>query len=471
MNKKDSSTGEEALNSSGLRANAEEAQASNDMAEETAGRERIVTRLRRLWDRRQAVWRSTGTGLVLSTLIAFLIPKRFESSAHLMPPDQPNAGIGMALLAGSSSNNAGSNLGSIAGGLLGLKSSGALFIGILQSRTVQDDILTKFQLQKVYAERYAENARKDLARNSAVFEDRKSGIITIQVTDKDPVRATAIAQEYTAELNRVVNQMSTSSAHREREFLEERLKAVQLDLADAEKDFSQFSSKSGAIDIREQGKAMIGAAATVQGQLIAAQSELEGLKQIYTSDNVRVRSVQAQISEWKTQLDKIGGENEIAASSAHTTQSGSNYPTIRRLPLLGVMYADLYRRTTVQEAVFETLTREYELAKVQEVKETPSVKVLDPANMPEEKSYPPRLLIIAFGTCVAFVVGMAWLFLNSFWDETDPEDPRRALALEIYRGAASHMPWASTNGSRIGVAVQKVLTRFNGRQSVSEEHQ
>jgi len=331
--------GEEVPDSTGLRADAEAGPSSNDMAEEAAGRERIVTRLRRLWDRRQAVWRSTGTGLVLSTLIAFLIPKRFESSAHLMPPDQPNAGIGMALLAGSA-NNAGSNLGSIAGGLLGLKSSGALFIGILQSRTVQDDILNKFQLQKVYKERYAEDARKDLARNSAVFEDRKSGIITIQVTDKDAVRATAIAQEYTAELNRVVNQMSTSSAHREREFLEERLKAVQLDLADAEKDFSQFSSKSGAIDIREQGKAMIGAAATLQGQLIAAQSELQGLKQIYTSDNVRVRSVQAQISEWKTQLDKIGGENESAASLAHATQSGSNYPTIRRLPLLGVMYAE-----------------------------------------------------------------------------------------------------------------------------------
>jgi len=469
MNKKNSTTGEEVPNSTGLRADAEAGPSSNDLAEEAAGRERIVTRLRRLWDRRQAVWRSTGTGLVLSTLIAFLIPKRFESSAHLMPPDQPNAGIGMALLAGSA-NNAGSNLGSIAGGLLGLKSSGALFIGILQSRTVQDDILNKFQLQKVYKERYAEDARKDLARNSAVFEDRKSGIITIQVTDKDAVRATAIAQEYTAELNRVVNQMSTSSAHREREFLEERLKAVQLDLADAEKDFSQFSSKSGAIDIREQGKAMIGAAATLQGQLIAAQSELQGLKQIYTSDNVRVRSVQAQISEWKTQLDKIGGENESAASLAHATQSGSNYPTIRRLPLLGVMYADLYRRTSVQEAVFETLTREYELAKVQEVKETPSVKVLDAANKPEEKSFPPRLLIISFGTCVAFLAGMAWLFLNSFWDETDPEDPRRAFAVEIYRGAASHMSWASTNGSRIGVAVQRVRTRFNGRQSVTEDH-
>src|SRR5258708_39824813 len=107
MNKKDSFIAEEACSPAGA-----------DLAEEPAGRERLVTRLRCLWRGRRAVQRATGTGLVLSTLIAFLIPKHFESSAHLMPPDQANASAGMALLAASSSN-AGSSLGSLAGGLLG----------------------------------------------------------------------------------------------------------------------------------------------------------------------------------------------------------------------------------------------------------------------------------------------------------------------------------------------------------------
>jgi capsule polysaccharide export protein KpsE/RkpR len=145
---------------------------------------------------------------VLSTAVAFLIPKQFESSARLMPPDQANSGAGMALLAASGSN-AGSSLGTLAGGLLGLKSSGALFIGILQSRTVQDHIVSKFQLQKVYGDRYAEDARKDLANNSGVFEDRKSGILTIQVTDTDAQRATAIAQ---ALLRRIASASSSKNA-------------------------------------------------------------------------------------------------------------------------------------------------------------------------------------------------------------------------------------------------------------------
>jgi uncharacterized protein involved in exopolysaccharide biosynthesis len=455
--------------STGLPVGAVETRAMLNSDEEIAGRERLVTRLRRLWDRRQTVLRFTGVGLAISIVVAFLIPKQFMATAHLMPPDQANSGAGLALLA-SSASNAGSSLGSIAGGLLGLKSSGALFIGILQSRTVQDDIVDKFNLRKVYGVTYAQDARQNLAANSSIFEDRKSGILTIQVTDSDPQRAAGIAQEYTAELDRVVNRMSTSSAHREREFLEERLKAVQLDLADAEKQFSEFSSKNAAIDIQAQGKAMIEGAATLEGQLIAAESELEGLKQVYSNDNVRVRSVYAQIVQLKKELAKIGGESDGNATAAGGTSGDSSYPSIRKLPLLGVAYADLFRRTKVQEAVFETLTREYELAKVQEVKETPSVKVLDPATAPEQKSFPPRMLIVLIGGCIAFAMGLAWLILKSFWDETDPDDPLRVFAVEIYQGASARVAQVPAISFRLGNSGYKFWARFHGRPRVSQEH-
>ena len=123
--------------------------------------------------------------------------------------------------------------------------------------------------------------------NTTVSEDRKSGIITLQVTDRDPRRAAAIAQQYVDELDRVVTQLNTSSAHRERIFLEERLAQVKQDLESAEKGFSEFASKNTAIDIQAQGKAMIEAAGALEGELIAAQTELQGLKQIYADGNVQ----------------------------------------------------------------------------------------------------------------------------------------------------------------------------------------
>ena len=109
------------------------------------------------------------------------------------------------------------------------------------------------------------------------------------------------------------------------------------------------------------------------------------------------------------------------------------YPSIRQLPLLGVTWADLYRRTRVQEAVFETLTKQYELAKVEEARETPSVKVLDIADVPEHKSYPPRLVLMIMGTgsCLLWLVCGYWR--RARWEEIDPMDPGKILAQQIFQ--------------------------------------
>jgi len=277
-------------------------------------RDNTVQKLRLLWNERRFLAWAAIAGLVFGTLLAFLLPKRFESTTQLMPPESQSSSS-MAMFAALSAKTGG--LGSIAGDLLGLKSSGALFIGILRSRTVEDRLIERFDLKKVYWTRLEENARRKLEENTAISEDRKSGILTITVTDGDPKRAAAMAQAYVVELDRLVSQVSTSSARREREFLEERLKTVQLDLENAEKEFSQFASKNNAIDIKEQGRAMVEAAATLEGQLIAAKSELEGLRQIDTDNNVRVRAIHARIAELQNQMDKIGGkgENTLSASS------------------------------------------------------------------------------------------------------------------------------------------------------------
>jgi capsule polysaccharide export protein KpsE/RkpR len=337
-------------------------------------------------------------------------------------------------------------LGGVASDFLGLKSTSDIFAGILSSRTVQDKLIQQFDLKRLYRDRRMEDARRDLASHTSISVDRKSQIITIGVTDHDPNRAAAMGQAYVEELNRLVSELSTSSARRERIFLEERLQAVSNDLESAEKEFSQFSSKNTAIDIKEQGKAMVEAAATLQGQLIAAESELEGLRQIYTDSNVRVRSVRARIDELKHQLEKLGGKDE-GGSAPSKQQADPLYPSIRKLPLLAVTYADLYRRTKVQEAVFESLTKEYELAKVQEVKEIPTVKVLDPPDIPDKKSFPPRLLIMFLGTMMAVALSATWVFSKTSWEQTDPTDPRKVLAREVFTTLKSSLSRFNQNGS------------------------
>ena len=435
------------------------------LSEEIQGREmraRIVARFRLLWEKRQFLIRIMGTGLVLSLLIALLIPSRYESTTRLMPPDQSNSNMAkLAVLAGQ----AGAGLGALAGDALGLKSSGALFVGILQSRTVQDDVISKFDLRKIYGDRRWEDARKDLAGNTEISEDRKSGIITARVSDRSPQRAAAMAQEYVEELNRVVAQLNTTSAHRERVFLEDRLSQVKRDLESAENDFSEFARKNAALNIPEQGKAMIEGAAALEGQLIAARTELEGLKQVYTDNNVRVRATQAKVDELRLQLQKLRGNPDADTPSTDGNRQ-SSYPSIRELPRLGVGYADLFRRTKIEETIFESLTQEYELAKVEEVKETPSVKVLDPPDVPETKSFPPRRAIVLSCSMLALVGGVLIVFARAQWDQADSNHPGKVLAREIVQTLDANLPWATPNGSRFQSMTNRVWVRLV-RRSVS----
>ena len=406
-------------------------------------RERMADRARLLWTKRRSLLWAAVCGLVVATLIAFLIPQSYTSTARLMPPNQ-GSGAGAGMLAALSSQ-VGSNLASLAQSALGTKSNGALFIGILQSQTVRDDLIHKFHLMQLYHEHYIEGARKELAKHSGISQDSKTGIITISVTDHDPRRAAAMTQEYINELNWVVTHLNTTSAHREVVFLNERLKQVKANMENAEKRFSQFASQKGAIDVPEQGKAMVEAAASLQGQLIAAESELDGYRQIYTNNNVRVRSLQARVDKLRSSLEKIAGKGTDENSSAQQI-----YPSLRELPLLGVTYADLLRKMKVEEAVFETLTEQDELAKVQEAKDTPSVKVLDPPLVPEEKSGPHRGMIMALGAMLSFVFGAAWILAGSAWEAVDSNDPRKILALEVWSDVHASLPWRSRNGSRNG---------------------
>lgn len=404
--------------------------------------------LRLLWEGRGFLARVTLWGLVLSTVIAFLIPKRYESTTRLMPPDA-QSGSGMAMMA-ALAGKGGLSLNSLAGDLLGMKSSGALFTDILGSRTVEDRLIDRYALRKVYGDRYWQDARKDLAKYTYISEDRKSGVITITVTDRDPHRAAQLAQGYVEELDRLVADVSTSSARRQRMFIEQRLQAVKQNLDDASRQFSEYASKNTTVDITAQAKATVEAAARLEGELIAAQSQLESLEQVYTRNNVRVRATQAQVDELRSQLHKIGGD----ASDPHPHPNGPSgrdntqeFPSIRELPLLGVKWADLYRETKIQETVYELLTQQYELAKIEEAKEIPVVKILDPANIPEKKSFPPRLITMIWGMLLSLAGAGAWILGSEVWNMVDPRDPRKMLVQQVVGDLRTAVSRVSQNNS------------------------
>jgi capsule polysaccharide export protein KpsE/RkpR len=246
-----------------------------------------------------------------------------------------------------------------------------------------------------------------------------------------------MTQMYVTELNKVLAQVNTSSAHRERVFLEQRLATVKAQMAADSKEFSQFASENAAIDIPAQAKAMVEAAADLQAQLIAAQAQLRGLEQIYTPQNSHVQQLKALVDELQSQINKFGGKN-VNPATGSTLAKNELYPSVRQLPLLGVKYLDLYRANKIDEAVFELLTKEYEIAKLQEARDLPTAEVLDPAVVPEKKSSPHRLYIMLGGMLFTFLFGACWVVGRTTWEHIDPQQPWKVLGQEVYGTCKSH---------------------------------
>ena len=388
------------------------------------GGEAWVVNAELLWNHRKLLARVTMIACVLSIAAALLLPKEYKSTTRIMPPEQSAGSAAMLAALTGRSQAPGNGLAGLATGLLGGRPNGALFVELLRSGTVSGHLIERFHLQDVYRKRYIEDTAKKLARRTAIAEDVKSGVITITVEDRDRARARDMAQAYVEELNALLAQVDASAAHRERVFIEQRLKEVGSDLEQAQKDLSNFSTNNGAIDIKEQTRAMVDAGARLEGQLAASESELDSLETIYGNQNVRVRAAEARVGSLRRELDR---ESNGAANS----DAANSYPALRQLPALAVPWADLYRHVRIEETVDEMLSAQYETARIEEARSLPTVRVVDQAGWPEKKSSPHRSIIVLVSTAAGFAVCSLFLLVRRWWRALDESDARKRLGLEM----------------------------------------
>ncbi len=395
---------------------------------------RIADFIRICWLKRKTVFWIVGAGILISALYALSLPNVYTSTTTLMPPDNnsPYASIMNMLSPGDSAAQIGSEA-------LGLNTPGDLFVSILKSRNVEDGVINGLDLSHYYHVRDMEQARRTLQETTKIELDQTSGTIAISVNDRDPVTASRIAERYITELNRVVTDNATSSARRERIFLEERVKEVKQSLDSSAKQLSQFSAKSGAIDISSQTKSTVEEGLRLQAELIEGRSQLAALRQTYSEDNSRVRALEAHNAELQREMDKMGGLPQGPGSN--TGSSESPYPTADELPALGLTYFDLERKVRVDEGLWETLTKQYEAAKVEEAEEIPTVQVLDAPNIPLIKSTPNRRSIVEVGAFLSLVLACIVVLLTTVWKEADPAGEPKRLITEVAGSVMDSSRW------------------------------
>jgi capsule polysaccharide export protein KpsE/RkpR len=419
-----------------------------------------------LWRDRRFIAKAFAAGFLLAAVVSLLIPAEYQSTARFMPPEKQGLSGLAGMFAAAGEDKAGSVVSSLVTDAMGIKTSGALFVGVLKSRTIQDALVDRFELRRAYHVRLQQDARDRLSTNTDINEDRKSGIISITVTDRSPQRALLMAQAYGDILNSLMAELNTSAAHKERVFVEERLKTVKQELDAAAKDLSEFSSKNMTLDVKEQGKAMVAGAAALQGELIAAESQLSGMEQIYTENNVRVRSLKARINELKQQLSSLKGVDPVTGVS-EPDASNEFGASITKLPLLSVTYYDLFRRAKIQETVFEILTKQYELAKISEAKELPSIKILDQPILPETKSSPHRTIITLAGAFLAALLASLYVAGSVRLRSMSITNPAFGLfGLEVREGLAADLRLARARWREV---VHKVRSSKDQSSTIGPE--
>jgi tyrosine-protein kinase Etk/Wzc len=333
---------------------------------------------------------TTLVAAILAAIVSFIIPKTYTAMARILPPKEKSGGLAAAL-----SGQLG-GLASLAGGALGGATNADLMVGMLQSRAVTDRIIDRFDLLQVYDKELRVDAQEKLLDNLNTDVDKKSGILSVSVDDHDPQRAADMANAFVEELDHLSRHLTLTEASRQRAFLEGRLVEVNSDLANAEDALRAFQEKHGAIQMEEQAKSMIDLMGNLKGQLMAAQVQLGVTQRFASANSPEVDRVRTQISELQARIRNMEqGEGERSA--------GDVFLPTKAIPDLGLRYARLLRDVKVQETVFQLLTQQYELAKMEEAKDSPTIQVLDGAVVPEKKSKPSRRLIVVLAAMLSLI--------------------------------------------------------------------
>jgi len=368
-----------------------------------------------VWRQRWMILTLCVIALAGAFVVSKLLPKTYESTAAVLAPKEgPAGGIlgGLAASAGLLQQVVGPSVPS-------LTPNRDLLISVLKSRTIADAVVTKFDLQQRYHERYREDAIKRL-RTVTTVSLTKEGVITVRVEDPDSVRAAEMANHYVELLDRLVAQYSRGEAGRQRSFLTAQLASAKVDLDTAEQELRRFQERNRAIVLQEQTKGAIEAAARLKGEIIAAEVQLQAMRNFATEANPEVVLVRRRIDEMKRQLAQMQYGDGIAAAPDGARRDFS--VPFAKVPEVGLELARLTRDVKIQETLVTLLTQQGEQARLVEAKDVPVVQVLDRA-VPGERPVRPRTAVnVAVAVAAGLLLGV---FLALLLDSSKRRDRGR----------------------------------------------
>ena len=345
----------------------------------------------------------------VAIVVSLIMTPVFTAKTLMMPPQQQQSSAASALASLGA-------LAGLAGGAAGVKSPDEMYIAFMESESLQNSVIKKMNLQTRYESKTLVDTRAALKGAVKITSDKKSGLISIEATDKDPVFAAQLANIYIDELHNLLGRLAVTDAQQRRVFYEDQIKKTQTEFANAEARFRQSNEKSGMQVTSILAETGIRANAEMRGQIAAKEVQLQAMSRFETAQNPDVQRLSSEISALRQQLAKLESGSGNAGSSVTPKQQEA---------------VQAYRDIKVQEAMLEVLIKQYELARVDEAKEGPLVQQVDPATPPERRSKPKRTLIVLVSALGGLFLGVLAAFVRRSIKKaaSDPESSQLMIQL------------------------------------------
>jgi len=378
-----------------------------------------------LAERKRIIFWVTAAFAVLAIVISLLLPVRYTATASLLTPQQ-NSSLSAQLASQLGALGPIAALTSGGGGSF-LRSPNDIYVGMLRSQTVEDAMIEHFSLMQEYHEDYLSDARKKFEKRATVDGSGKDGLIHISVDDPDPARAAALANGYVEQFRSLSQNLAITEAQRRRSFFENQLKQANQDLGSAEEALKATEQKTGVIQLDSQARALIESAAALRAQIATKEMQVQGMQTYANGENAPLNEAEQELASLRAQLARLGGAADnpdgIILPKGQMSEAGLEY--IRRV-----------RDVKYYETIFEVLSRQFELSKLDEAREGVIIQVVDPAIPPDKKSFPKRTEIVLAATAVGVLLGLFSAYMLAILQRWKG-DPRSAAKLEFLRKSFS----------------------------------
>jgi uncharacterized protein involved in exopolysaccharide biosynthesis len=356
---------------------------------------------------------------IVAAIVSLLLPNVYTGTARILPPQQ-GASAASALL-----NQLGGVFGGLAGAggtLGGIRNPNDLYVGMLKSRTVADNLIVSFDLNKLYHQELQSNTRKMLESRTTIVAG-KDGIITIEVDDKDAKRAADLANAYVDELMKLTRVLAVTEASQRRLFFERQLVQAKDNLTAAEIAARQGLQKGGLAQVDAQGRSIIEVTSRLRAQISAKEVQIGAMRTFAAEGNPELQRTEQERESLKRELARIEGSSLAPRVGSKDESGGTGLDNLGRL-----------RNVKYYEFLYELLAKQYELAKIDEAKDSTVVQVMDKAIEPDRKSKPVRSYIVLLSMAAGLFAGILWAFFRETAGKinSDPQQAEQVQTLKRY---------------------------------------